>query len=91
MGSGGDCRHVVVVQLKAAEDAPGVTVFLEPEGGDRYIAPGDHLTITFDTSQPQEIEIVNHRDGMAMWRPMDGDVRVTIVDRRTGQEITDLW
>ena len=44
-------RHVAVVQLQCADDAAGFTTFFEPEGGDRFIAPGDHLTITFDTAQ----------------------------------------
>jgi len=55
------------------------------------MAPGDHLTLTFDTSAPQEMEIVMHPDGMVLWRPMDGDARVTVVDRRTGQALSDLW
>jgi hypothetical protein len=56
-----------------------------------FIAPGDHLTITFDTAERQEIDLAMHKDGLVFWRPMVGDVRVTIVDRRTGEEITDLW
>ncbi|GIG93035.1 hypothetical protein [Plantactinospora endophytica] len=84
-------RHVAVIQLQCADDAPGFTTFFEPEGGDRFIAPGDHLTITFDTAQRQEIDLAMHKDGLVFWRPMAGDVRVTVVDRRTGEEITDLW
>ena len=84
-------RHVSVVQLHCADDAPGFTTFFEPEGGDRFIAPGDHLTITFDTAGRQEIELTIYKDGLVFWRPMVGDVGVTIVDQRTGEEITNLW
>ena len=84
-------RHVAVIQLQCADEAPGFTVFFEPEGGDRFIAPGDHLTITFDTAQRQQIDLTMHKDGLVFWRPMVGDVRVTVVDRRTGEEVTDLW
>jgi hypothetical protein len=84
-------RHITVVQLQCAEDAPGFTTFFEPEGGDRFIAPGDHLTIRFDTAEEQEIDIAMHPDGLVFWRPIGGDVMVSIVDRRTGEEITDLW
>jgi hypothetical protein len=84
-------RHVTVVQLHAAQDAPGFTTFFEPEGGERFIAPGDHLTVTFDTAGPQEIDLVMDKDGLVFWRPTRGDVRVAVVDRRSGEEVTDLW
>jgi hypothetical protein len=84
-------RHVSVVQLQCADDTPGFTTFFEPEGGDRFIAPGDHLTINFDTAGRQEIELTMRKEGLVFWRPMVGDVKVTIVDQRTGEEITNLW
>lgn len=84
-------RHVAVIQLQAAPDTPGFTAFFEPEGNDRFIRPGDYLTITFDTAEPQEIDVAMHREGLVLWRPIKGDVRVSIVDRRTGEEILDLW
>lgn len=84
-------RHVLVVQLQCADDAPGFTTFFEPEGGDRFIAPGDHLTITFDTAGQQEIDLAMHKDGLVFWRPTVGDVGVSIVDQRTSEAITNLW
>ncbi|MGC4748931.1 hypothetical protein ACLQ28_25215 [Micromonospora sp. DT201] len=84
-------RHVTVVQLQAAQDAPGFTTFFEPEGGERFIAPGDHLTVTFDTAEPQEIHLVMNKAGLAFWRPTSGDARVAIVDQRSGEEVTHLW
>lgn len=84
-------RHVAVIQLRCADDAAGFTTFFEPEGGDRFIGPDDHLTIAFDTAQRQEIDLAMCKDGLVFWRPMVDDVKVTVVDRRTGKEITDLW
>ena len=49
------------------------------------------MTITFDTAGRQEIELTIYKDGLVFWRPMVGDVGVTIVDQRTGEEITNLW
>lgn len=81
----------MVVQLQAAEDAAGFTTFFEPEGGERFIAPGDHLTVTFDTAEPQEIDLLMCKEGLVFWRPTSGDVQVAIVDRRSGDAVTDLW
>lgn len=88
---GADHRHVAAIQLQAGPDTAGFTAFFEPEGNERFIKPGDHLTITFDTAEPQQIDIAMEKEGLVLWRPMRGDVRVSIVDRRTGEEITDLW
>jgi hypothetical protein len=86
-----DRRHVTVVQLQAPDGETGFRTYFEPEGGDHFLQPGDHLTITFDSDEPQEIELAMHQDGLVFWRPTRGDVRVSIVDRRTGVPITNLW
>jgi hypothetical protein len=84
-----DCehRHVTVLQLRAAEDAPGFTTFFQPEGGERFIRAGDRLTVAFDTAEPREIDLAMNKDSSVFWRPTSGDVRVAIVDRRTGDEL----
>ena len=80
-----------MVQLQVPSDEPGLTAYFEPEGGHRFLQPGDHLTITFDSDEPQEIDLALRADGLVLWRPIRGEVKVTIIDRGTGEEITDLW
>jgi hypothetical protein len=56
--------------------------------GGRFIAPGGHLTVTFDTAEPQEIDLAMHKEGLVFWRPIRGDVQVTIGEaakRRSGE------
>jgi hypothetical protein len=87
----GGHRHVTVIHLQCAENASGFKTFFEPEGNDRFISAGDHLTICFDTAEAQEIDVAMHPEGLVIWRPTRGDVRVSIADNRTGEQITDLW
>jgi hypothetical protein len=84
-------RHVTVVHLGAPTDQPGFTTYFEPEGSERFLKPGDSLTITFDSDRPQEIDLALHKDGLIFWRPTRGDVRVSIIDQHSGEEITELW
>jgi hypothetical protein len=56
-----DHRHVTAIQLQAGPDTAGFTAFFEPEGNDRFIKPGERLTVTFDTAEPQEIDIAMER------------------------------
>ncbi len=86
-----DHRHVTVLQVSAPTEEEGFTAYFEPEGGERFLRPGDHLTITFDTDERPEIDVIWHQDGLVLWRPTRGDLRVSIVDRRSNETVTDLW
>lgn len=84
-------RYATVIQLQNRDDAPGLTVFVEPRGREHFLEPGAHMTVAFDTTEPQEVDMAMTRHGLAIRRPDTGDVLVSIVDHQAGEEITSLW